>query len=411
MIRGVALLGIVIENILFFAMPVSRAIKGPWTLDGGLADSVAAYLDLVFGHYKFLGLFTLLFGFGLATQQARLAASGAASIPFELRRIAWLAVAGLLHGLGLFFGDILFIFAGVALLTLPFLGRPTRLRLGLGLGLVVFSGVLAARGPLQSWLDQSSPPAPVMATDEQPSPQGPAIATTDRVRADTVTPPDAGGFEARFRNWKGSIGYGVRFYGWYLLGVVLIGTALRDLGFFREEHASRRTQVAVACLVIGLSIELVGFLPPHLRGGDGFASVAWSFLHPISAATVVIGYAGLITTLVEKRRFPIAGAFGILGRMSLSGYLLESILLAAIFRSWGLGWYGSVGNAAAVAVGIAVFGVVMAAGLLWNRWFLLGPFEWCWRWFTYLQRPPMRRRTAVAGATSVDLRNRRPADD
>ncbi|MCP4496228.1 MAG: hypothetical protein GY825_05550, partial [Phycisphaeraceae bacterium] len=153
MIRGVALLGIIIENVLFFALPVSRAIKGPWTLDGGLADSVAAYLDLVFGHYKFLGLFTLLFGFGLATQQARLAASGAASIPFELRRIAWLAVAGLLHGLGLFFGDILFIFAGVALLTLPFLGRPTRLRLGLGMGLVVFSGVLAARGPLQSWLD------------------------------------------------------------------------------------------------------------------------------------------------------------------------------------------------------------------------------------------------------------------
>ncbi|MCP4011908.1 MAG: DUF418 domain-containing protein [Phycisphaeraceae bacterium] len=231
------------------------------------------------------------------------------------------------------------------------------------------------------------------------------------MRNDTVTPPDADGFASRFRDWKGSIGYGVRFYGWYLLGVVLIGTALRDLGFFREEHASRRTQVAIACLVIGLSLELVGFLPPHLRGGDGFASVAWSFLHPISAATVVIGYAGLITTLVEKRRFPIAGAFGILGRMSLSGYLLESILLAAVFRSWGLGWYDTLGNAAAVGVGISVFGVVMAAGLLWNRWFLLGPFEWCWRWFTYLQRPPMRRRTTVAGATSVDLRPRRPADD
>ncbi|MDG2132648.1 MAG: DUF418 domain-containing protein, partial [Phycisphaerales bacterium] len=93
------------------------------------------------------------------------------------------------------------------------------------------------------------------------------------------------------------------------------------------------------------------------------------------------------------------------------GYLLESILLAAVFRSWGLGWYDTLGNAAAVGVGISVFGVVMAAGLLWNRWFLLGPFEWCWRWFTYLQRPPMRRRTTVAGATSVDLRTRRPADD
>ncbi|MCP4794900.1 MAG: hypothetical protein GY885_01925, partial [Phycisphaeraceae bacterium] len=52
MIRGVALLGIVIENVRFFAMPFSSAVKGPWTLQGGLADSIVAYLDLVFGHYK-----------------------------------------------------------------------------------------------------------------------------------------------------------------------------------------------------------------------------------------------------------------------------------------------------------------------------------------------------------------------
>jgi uncharacterized protein len=410
-IRGVALLGIVIENVRFFAMPLTQAIKGPWTRGGGLGDSIVAYLDLVFGHYKFLGLFTLLFGFGLATQHARLVALGIPRIPFELRRIGWLAAAGLLHGLGLFFGDILFVFAGVALIALPWLGRPTRWRLGLGLALVVFSGGLAASGPLQSWLDQSTSPTTVMADADEVRATNPPPPSTDMVQEEPTHSPTAGGFEDRFRNWRGAIGYGVRFYGWYLLGLVLVGTALRDLGFFSVERARRRTQVAITCLIIGLSVELVGFLPGSLRGGDGFASVAWSFLHPLSAATVVIGYAGLITTLVERRRFPLTTAFGILGRMSLSGYLFESILLAAVFRSWGLGWYDELGNAAAVAVGIAVFGVVMAAGLLWNRWFLLGPFEWCWRWFTYLQRPPMRRLTAPVGATSVDLTSRRSTDD
>lgn len=411
MIRGIALLGIVIENVRFFAMPISRAVKGPWTLDGGVADSIVAYLDLVFGHYKFLGLFTLLFGFGLATQQARLAASGAASRPFQLRRIGWLAAAGLLHGLGLFFGDVLFVFAGIALLSLPLLGRSTRLRLGLGLGLVVFAAILAARGPLQAWLDQSATVAPAVTSVAETGPPSPAVPSIDPPRGEAAVPPAAGGLDARLRNWRGSIGYGVRFYGWYLLGLVLIGTSLRDLGFFSEEHAGRRNQIAFACLTAGLSLELAGFLPPHLRGGDGFASVAWAFLHPISAATMVIGYAGSITTLVEKGRFPIAGTFAILGRMSLSGYLLESILLAVVFRSWGLGWYDTLGNAAAVGVGISVFGVVMAAGLLWNRWFLLGPFEWCWRWFTYLQRPPIRRLDPAAGGASVDLISRRSADD
>ncbi|MAB72844.1 MAG: hypothetical protein CMJ54_10100 [Planctomycetaceae bacterium] len=411
MIRGVALLGIVIENVRFFAMPISRAVKGPWTLDGGVADSTVAYLDLVFGHYKFLGLFTLLFGFGLATQQARLAASGAASRPFQLRRIGWLAAAGLLHGLGLFFGDVLFVFAGIALLSLPLLGRSTRVRLGLGLGLVVFSAILAARGPLQSWLDQPATVAPAMTSVAETGPPNIEAESNDPLRDEAAMTPVTEGFESRFRNWRSSISYGVSFYGWYLLGLVLIGTALRDLGFFSEEHAGRRNQIAFPCLAAGLFLELAGFLPPHLRGGDGFAPVAWAFLHPIAAAMVTIGYAGLITTLVEKGRFPIAGTFAILGRMSLSGYLLESILLAVVFRSWGLGWYDTLGNAAAVGVGIAVFGLVMAAGLLWNRWFLLGPFEWCWRWFTYLQRPPIRRPDARADGRFVDLTSRRSTDD
>ena len=406
MIRGVALLGIVIENVRFFAMSTSRAMRGPWTLEGGLHDSIVAYLDLAFGHFKFLGLFTMLFGFGLATQRARLVRAGLGTTSFELRRIAWLAGMGLLHGLGLFFGDVLFVFAGVALLAMPILGRSTRLRLGLGLGLVVLSGLLAARGPLQSWLDQSRTATPAVVMTEPSPPQDPAITPTDAVRGEAVVPMDTDGFDARFEDWKSSIGYGVRFYGWYLLGLVLIGTVLHDLGFFETRHAVRRMQVSAACLIAGLALELARFLPVPWRGGDGFALVAWSFLHPVSAATVVLGYAGLITTLVERRRFPIATAFGTLGRMSLSGYLLESILLAVIFRAWGLGWYDTLGNAAAVGVGIAVFGLVMAAGLLWNRWFLLGPFEWCWRWFTYLQRPPIRRLDPPADGGSIDLTSR-----
>lgn len=411
MIRGVALLGIVIENVRFFAMPFARAAQGPWTLDGGVADSIVAYLGLVFGHYKFLGLFTLLFGFGLATQHARLAASGMERVPFELRRIGWLAAAGLLHGLGLFFGDILFVFAGVALLSLPLLGLPTRVRLGLGICLVIFSGLLAARGPLQSWLDQPAMSPSIAMDTAEAVPPNIEAESNDLPRDEAAGTPATEGFESRFRNWRSSIGYGVRYYGWYLLGIVLIGTAFRDLDFFEKQVAGRRTQLASACLIVGIAFELAGFLPPHLRGGDGFAPVAWSFLHPIAAAMVTIGYAGLITTLVERRCFPIAGTLAVLGRMSLSGYLLESILLAVIFRSWGLGWSGTIGDAAAAGVGVMVFGIVMATGLLWNRWFLLGPFEWCWRWFTYLQRPPIRRLDPPADGASVDLTSRRSADD
>ena len=409
-IRGIALLGIVIENVRFFAMPVARAIQGPWSADGSRHDAIASFLGLVLGHYKFLGLFTMLFGFGLAAQRARLVASGVRSLPFELRRIGWLAVVGLFHGLGLFFGDILFVFAGVALLALPFLGRSTGVRLGLGICLVVLSGVLAARGPLQTWLDRPADDASLVV--DRPVPDSSEASTGGETRmTDPASSPAGREFETRFRNWRSSIGYGVRFYGWYLLGLVLVGTTLRDVGFFESRHADRRTRTALACLAVGLPLEFVHFLPASLRGGDGFAAVAWAFLHPATAAAVVIGYAGLATTLVERRRFPLARPLAALGRMSLSCYLLESMLLAAIFRPWGLDWFGGVGDATATLIGTGVFVLVLLAGTIWSHWFLLGPFEWCWRWFTYLQRPPIRRIASPAGDGSVDLASRRSADD
>ena len=47
--------------------------------------------------------------------------------------------------------------------------------------------------------------------------------------------------------------------------------------------------------------------------------------------------------------------------MSLTAYLLESLLLAAIFRWWGLGWFGEVGNATAVLIALAAYAIVLTA--------------------------------------------------
>ena len=41
-IRGIALLGIVIENVRFFSMPFARAIAGPWRLEGSSGKSCSS---------------------------------------------------------------------------------------------------------------------------------------------------------------------------------------------------------------------------------------------------------------------------------------------------------------------------------------------------------------------------------
>ena len=406
------MLGIVIENVRFFSMPMARAIMGPWAIDGSVLDRVVAALDLAFGHQKFLALFTLLFGFGLAAQRARLVASNARSIPFELRRIIWLGAIGLLHAFGLFFGDILFVFAGIGLMTLPLLGRSTRMRLTIGLLLILFSGMLVARAPAQRWLSQDSEPA-AMAVAESPE-ETPAVSADPASAKPSLraTGPWIEVVRERAGSWRGSMSYAFRFYGWFLFGLVLLGTVLQERGFFRPDARPWRSRVAIGCLTVGLPLEVMHALPPEFRGAGTGAAAWWAFIHPLAAAAVAVGYAGIITNLVERGRLPLSRWFAAAGRMSLTAYLLESLLLAAIFRWWGLGWFGEVGNATAVLIALAAYAIVLTACILWNRSFLLGPLEWIWRWFAYLQRPPLRRNPSPRTTDAmIDLRPRTSGPD
>ena len=413
-IKGIALLGIVIENVRFFSMPFARAIASPWSFEGNTLDRILAALDLAFGHQKFLALFTLLFGFGLAAQRKRLIAARSSTLPFESRRLFWLGAIGLLHALGLFFGDILFVFAGVGVMTLPLLSRSIRLRLTLGLFLILLSGVLVARTPLQQWLAPTSDAITPVATlplneittpEEANTPDPLSISVTDLERPPLpAVGPWIDVTRQRFNSWRGSMGYAVRFYGWFLFGLVLLGTVLHERGFFRPEARSWRSRVSLGCLSIGVPLEIMHALPPEFRGTGGAVAVWWAFVHPIAAAAVAVGYAGVIADLVERGRLPMTRCFAAVGSMSLTAYLLQSILLASIFRWWGLGWFGTVGQSMAIAIGVTVYGVVLVASLLWNRHFLLGPCEWLWRWFTYLQRPPIRRHPqSAAPQRGIDL--------
>jgi uncharacterized protein len=77
--------------------------------------------------------------------------------------------------------------------------------------------------------------------------------------------------------------------------------------------------------------------------------------------------------------------------MALTNYLLQSILGAALFHSYGLGLYGKV----AVWQGIVLTILIFAGQVFFSRWwfthFQFGPFEWLWRSLTYGKLQAMRK--------------------
>jgi uncharacterized protein len=75
--------------------------------------------------------------------------------------------------------------------------------------------------------------------------------------------------------------------------------------------------------------------------------------------------------------------------MALTSYLTHSIVCAFLFI--GLGWYGQLQRHQLYYVVFTIWAAQLLISPIWLRHFRFGPFEWGWRYLTYLKRPPFRR--------------------
>ena len=71
--------------------------------------------------------------------------------------------------------------------------------------------------------------------------------------------------------------------------------------------------------------------------------------------------------------------------MSLSNYLLQSVVMSILFYGYGLGWYARVSPIVGFILAIAIYAAQVLVSNLWFRRFAFGPAEWLWRCLTYGQ--------------------------
>jgi uncharacterized protein len=80
-----------------------------------------------------------------------------------------------------------------------------------------------------------------------------------------------------------------------------------------------------------------------------------------------------------------------MGRMALTNYLMQSIVLGWVFYGYGFGLFGQIGPAAAATIGVAIYVMQVYLSRLYLQRIRFGPFEWLWRSLSYGVRQPMRR--------------------
>ncbi|HBK46171.1 MAG TPA: hypothetical protein DDZ67_07010 [Xanthomonadaceae bacterium] len=390
-VRGFALLGILLMNIEAFVGPLNQALTG---LDPTLAgaDRVADALVYILVQGKFYTLFSLLFGMGFAVMAQRAERAGRAFGAFYLRRSLGLLGIGLAHALLVWSGDVLVSYALLALVLLAFREAPTAWLPWIAVAVYLFAPALVL---LYGALGELARHDPAMAAQWQESLRQVGEQSRQIVDAQRQAYGDGSYAMATAQRARDLLEAlrGLIVNAPVMLGMFLLGSWFVRAGAIAEPAGSARlfARLRWGALPAGLLLMLASFgLEPWMDPARLDLRLSCAFaLSSLAGLLMCLGYLGWVV------RFRAALAWlAPAGRMALSNYVLQSLVCTLVFYGYGLGYFQQLARAWQPLFALALFLVQVALSHAWLRRFDYGPLEWLWRGVTYLRLPPLRRAAA-----------------
>lgn len=357
LLRGLAILGIICVNMQDFAG------YDEWTQSG--PDRAAQVLIDVLFNGKFISLFAMLFGAGMLTiaQRAGNQASGGWRL---LRRLLWLLLLGSAHSVLIWHGDIISLYAVLGLiLLLPLLARPPAWALAAGgAALCLWWLALRVRDAL---------PADPGARYSFGLTLPPDTAWTDLVRQ-------------RFFSFPADLYAGADYNVQWLLGLLLLGMAAQRCGMLARPERFRPLLWGLLAGGALLGLPLGGLLA-WLNTRASESTGLWEVPVRLSSGLLLgLGYAGAVGLLVAAGRTGWLKVFAAPGRLALSNYLAQSLVMTTIFYPYGFDLYEKLGALPCLLLALGLGGLQLwLSGRLLRR-YRQGPMEWLLRRLVYAQR-------------------------
>ncbi|MEU0276144.1 DUF418 domain-containing protein [Streptomyces sp. NPDC006307] len=373
-LRGFALGGIALANIL-----VMSGTFGPTAVDPARsgADLVAHWLVTALVETKFYLLFSFLFGYSFTLQMESARRASAAFVPRMLRRLAGLLLLGAAHMALLYNGDILTMYAVLGLVLLVAreapaerLWRAARWFFAVPLVLLLLVGLLVAA---------TFTPDPSAAADAARE----AARLADGIRGDA---DDV--IAANLATWPDALG-ALLLAGGSVIAAFLVGCGAgkRQLltgGVVTPDRLRRTRALGLAVGVPGGLLMAAGTVAPLPERWELLCFALGMAAAPALTAAYV---SALMLWFGTPRGARVAALLAPAGRMALTNYLSQSLVMALVFTGYGLALYGRVG--AAVAAGLALYAAQLFLSSRLLRRFAQGPVEWVLRTVT-LGGPPRR---------------------
>ncbi len=425
-LRGLALCGILVMNIPFFAL-TSFAMFKPARAGGFEGLDYATWLT---GHLlfdmKMMSIFSMLFGAGIVLFARKAIVKHGKAAGLHYRRMGWLLLFGLIHAYLIWEGDILVMYAMCGMLFFPLWKLPAK---WLTLIAIVFLSVVplintgfgvsmkSARAEYERFVAVEAAGEPTEAfdlrkvdawagkvnektgersgglrdefypTEEKIEKEAAAVrgVITDRIEHRA---PGVIWMQTFLFLWWGI---------WRAGGCFVLGMALFKWGVFSAARSTRFYALLAAIgFAIGWPIIGVGVRYNTAHEFDVVHQfIAGMNFNYVASMFVALGWVGLIMLMCKSNALqPVQKGLAAVGRMAFTNYIGQSVICSFIFfglSGLGLGLFGELSRAQLVpiVVGIWVFQIIFS--MLWLKRFRFGPLEWAWRSLTYGKVQPMSR--------------------
>lgn len=412
-LRGIALLGILLMNIPYFAMP--DYFSEDWKADPSTFNFwLRAFITVLF-EGKMRALFSVIFGVGILLFTSRKdKASG-----LFYRRMTWLIVFGLVDShLLLWLGDILFLY-GVCGMIVFLLRNVKPLYLSLGVPLVAIIGFVAGTVFMLDVKEKRLAYNEAVKTKELgqvlSADQEKAMEEWRSIEKEMI--PNKEDAKENTRLMKGSytdVASYVRprsfdFQTKYLLysiwdpiALMLLGIALYKWGYFTTWTPGQHRRASILGYALGLPLVLINFWYNTVNFPNYEASLRYLETHGINWVSLtydfqriflVIAHVSLVLLVIRSGKLQFfLQSMAAVGRMAFTNYIGQTVICTLVFFGYGLNLFAELtyGQIFLVVIGIWIFQTVFSS--VWLKYFYFGPLEWLWRTLTYMKAPPFKRK-------------------
>ena len=420
-LRGIALLGILLMNIPYFALPVPGVDNLAVNNEIGTINGKAWYGINWFMEGTQRAIFSMLFGAGIILFITRLEKriDGLMTAEYFMRRQLWLVVFGLINAfVFLWPGDILFEYGIIG--TIAFAFRRLSVKYLLLTAFIcmllmtarenldlVRQKAMITKGEAIARLDTSA----IKLTDLQREELGAMTAFKESASIEGQRKQN----EKSLREVRGSYALVYHhlsnvsthwqfihtYYGlWDILTFLFIGMAFYKNGILTGSASSRTYWLLfIGGMGAGLIISYFRLQPlfdTRFNSFDYVKKIPFEY-YEISRTFRSLGLFGFIMLLYKSGWFNwLFKLMQPVGQMAFTNYLTQSFICALYFYGFGFAMYGQLQRYEVYYVLATIWVVQIAWSHLWLRYFRFGPLEWLWRSLTYWHKQPMKKPTLLS---------------